>query len=70
MDKAAQGGHNTTHDAHWMGILLKSFVKVQNLLMDEHFILNSIIELEQLLRRRLVAIEKDKANLNVGAILD
>ena len=70
VNEATESCDHTAHDTHWMSILLEAFVKVQNLLMDEHLVLDTVIELIELLWCWLVTIKKDEAHLNVSAMLD
>ena len=69
MDKATKCGDHTTHDTHWMGVVLETLVEIKNFLMDEHLVFDAVVELKKLLSRWLVTIEEDETNLNIGTVL-
>ena len=52
-----------------MCVELEPFVKIENLLVNQHFIIDSLIELVKGFFGWLVAIEKDKADLDEGALV-
>ena len=53
-----------------MCVMGKPFVEIQNLLMNIHFIFDTIDELNKLVLLRLSSIQKDKTNLSVSAFFN
>mmetsp|Transcript_33069 Transcript_33069/g.50730 ORF Transcript_33069/g.50730 Transcript_33069/m.50730 type:complete len:241 (-) Transcript_33069:39-761(-) len=70
VDEAGQASDHRYHNTHGMGVELETLVEIQDLLVNMHLLLNSDSELSQIFSHWLLAVQKNEADLDIGALLN